>query len=154
MADALRKEDAELVQRADSLSLEGLEPLLEGNFEIEAQEALHQTYERTYQGTYQEVLPAQAPSSGNDTRLILDLLGQLEAVNELVLETGYQMERMREKVNELSSHLIGEEKLLAQITKLENENQRIVELETWLDALIAENERLKRPVWKKIIGLK
>lgn len=140
MADALRKEDAQLIQRAESLSLEGLEPLLEGaNLEIvQTQDTQAEVYR----------------DSSGETRLILDLLTQLEAVNELVLETGYQMERMKEKVAELSSHLIGEEKLLARIGKLESENQRIIELETWLDALIAENERLKRPVWKKLMGLK
>lgn len=49
---------------------------------------------------------------------------------------------------------MGEEILVEKIRALELETQRVLELETWLDAVRAENENLKRPVWKKMFGVK
>lgn len=98
--------------------------------------------------------PAPLVEQSNETRLILDLLSQLEAVNDLVLETGFQLETTRGRVRELEARLIGEDLLVEKIQALESEAQRIVELETWLEALQVENENLKKPAWKKVLGLK
>jgi hypothetical protein len=47
-----------------------------------------------------------------------------------------------------------QEKMAQRIVELEGEVSKITEMETWLDAVIAENDRLKRPLWKKVFGVK
>lgn len=173
-----RKKKIEQHNSADALSLEGLEPLLE-NASLDVVQDFTPTEQnspplqpvtdyrpaRKY-GLSRWLLPepmdfrpatpapvVQKPAV-NETRLILDLLTQLESVNELVLETSYQLECTRTRIKEMEAQLMGEEILVEKIRALELETQRVLELETWLDAVRAENENLKRPVWKKMFGVK
>jgi len=173
-----RKKKIEQHNSADALSLEGLEPLLE-NASLDIVQDFTPTPEalapvqpvtdyrpaRKY-GLSRFLLPepmdfrpatpapvVQKPAV-NETRLILDLLTQLESVNELVLETSYQLECTRSRIKEMEAQLMGEEILVEKIRALELETQRVLELETWLEAVRAENENLKRPVWKKMFGVK
>ena len=174
-----RKKKIEQHNSADAISLEGLEPLLENasldivqdftptqeNASLQAQPVTDYRPARKY-GLSRFLLPepmdfrpatpapvVQKPAV-NETRLILDLLTQLESVNELVLETSYQLECTRSRIKEMEAQLMGEEILVEKIRALELETQRVLELETWLDAVRAENENLKRPVWKKMFGVK
>ncbi len=138
-----RKNKKLLAPAQDTLSLDGLESFLEN--------ATLETVKQDETIDFSPSVTAETPLS--ETRLILDLLAQLENVNDLVLETGYQLAQTRERVRELEGLLMGEELLVARIKDLEVESQKVLELETWLDALRAENEHLKRPWWKKLLGL-
>lgn len=138
-----RKNKKLLAPAQDTLSLDGLESFLEN--------ATLETVKQDETIDFSPSVTAEPPTS--EIRLILDLLGQLENVNDLVLETGYQLAQTRERVRELEGLLMGEELLVARIKDLEVEAQKVLELETWLDALRAENEHLRRPWWKKLLFL-
>ena len=123
-----RKKEKSFTPNNDPLSLEGLEPLLE---------------EGSLDFTPTPLVESTVSESLSETRLILDLMSQLEVVNDLVLETSFQLVRTKNRVEELEGQLAGEDALVCQIK----------ELETWLEALQAENTLLKRPWWKKILGI-
>jgi hypothetical protein len=139
---AQRKKQKLIIEhvQADALSLDGLEPLLE-NGAVELAQPTEALDFSPVETTYSE------------TGLILDLLAELEGVNTLVLETSRQLMQTKARVQELETLLMGEEILVARIKELEGEVQRVIELETWLDALKVENASLKRPWWKKMLGL-
>ena len=128
------------------LDLEGLEQLLEfGHVEL-VQNA------NTQPVAGQAVATEGSGPVSSEIRLILDLLGQIETINELVLETGYKLHKAHDRMVDLEFQLKQQEKMAERIVELESEVGKITEMETWLDAVIAENDRLKRPLWKKVLG--
>ncbi len=135
MAESLRQ----LKLIGDPLNLDGLEPLLEmGHVELVLDNAVTSG-------------PAvdTAPGAVSETRLILDLMTQVELVNELVLETSFKLQKAHESL------LVMEKEIFAQDLRLERTKDlegKIVELETWLDAAVAENTLLKRPWYKKLFN--
>lgn len=145
-----RKKQKNFTPPQDSLSLEGLENLLEnGSVEIVADLELESNPVLDMSPVQEEILdfsPTPVVNVGapvTETRLILDLMSQVEIVNEMMLETSYALTKTRARMHELESQIIGEDLLVSQIK----------ELETWLDALKAENANLKRPWWKKLFGM-
>jgi len=133
---------------ANPLDLEGLEQLLEfGHVDL------------VENATAQPALGAPVVTEGSgpvssEIKLILDLLGQIESINDLVLETGYKLHKAHDRMVDLEYQLKQQEKMAERIAELEAEVSKITELETWLDAVITENDRLKRPLWKKVFGVK
>jgi hypothetical protein len=133
---------------SNPVDLEGLEQLLEfGHVEL-VQNANAQPVAGEAVAT-----EGSGPVS-SEIRLILDLLGQIETINELVLETGYKLHKAHDRMVDLEFQLKQQEKMANRIVELESEVGKITEMETWLDAVIAENDRLKRPLWKKMLGKK
>lgn len=133
MAESLRKIE---LAPADPLTLEGLEPLLE-------------------QAHMDLVAPAVTDlyDERSEVRMVLDLLTQLETVNELVLETSFKLQKAHDRILSMEKELIVQEVLLERIRDLESEAQKVVELETWLEAALVENKSLKRPWWKKLLRI-
>ena len=133
---------------ANPLDLEGLEQLLEfGHVDL------------VENANAQPVAGETAATEGSgpvssEIRLILDLLGQIETINELVLETGYKLHKAHDRMVDLEFQVKQQEKMAQRIVELEAEVSKITEMETWLDAVINENDRLKRPLWKKVFGIK
>jgi hypothetical protein len=116
----------------DPLNLDGLEPLLEqGHVEIVGQPA-----------------SATGIESGvSETRLILDLMTQIELVNEMVLK----LERAHDSMLVMEKELLDQEVRLERMRDLDS---KITELETWLEAARVENALLKRPWYKKLFNWK
>ncbi|MBU6452874.1 MAG: hypothetical protein KGS72_13900 [Cyanobacteria bacterium REEB67] len=148
----------------NSLDLEGLEQLLEfGHVEL-IENATTQSHTgvtgggevgttaATIEGTVQDTMNSGSVSS--EIKLILDLLGQIESINELVLETGYKLHKAHDRMVDLEFQVKQQDKMAQRIAELEREVSKVVEMETWLDAVIAENDRLKRPLWKKVFNVK
>jgi hypothetical protein len=78
----------------------------------------------------------------------------METVNELVLETSYKLQKAHDRILSMEKELIVQEVLLERIRDLEAEAQKVIELETWLEAALVENLSLKRPWWKKLLRIK
>jgi hypothetical protein len=136
MAESLRKIDR--LALGDPLNLEGLEPLLE----------------QAHVELVESAIPAALLDDRSEVRMILDLLTQLETVNELVLETSYKLQKAHDRILSMEKELIVQEVLLERIRDLEAEAQKVIELETWLEAALVENLSLKRPWWKKLLRIK
>ena len=168
MAEAKRNEselDFEMLG-GNPLDLEGLEQLLEfGHVELvepialvnsapTAGGALNFSPDATAGANNDVIGDGLAGAASSEIKLILDLLGQIETINELVLETGYKLHKAHDRMVDLEFQVKQQEAMAKRIEELEIEVGRIVELETWLDAVIAENDRLKRPLWKKVFNVK
>jgi hypothetical protein len=118
----------------DPLDLDGLEPLLEqAHVEVVAVGTTSNT--------------VSAPVS--ETRLILDLMTQVELVNDLIMETSFKLQRAHETMLVMEKASLEQELRLEQMKDLE---AKIIELETWLEAVQAENTLLKRPWYKKLFN--
>ncbi|MBS1993198.1 MAG: hypothetical protein JSS83_21930 [Cyanobacteria bacterium SZAS LIN-3] len=133
---------------SDPLALEGLEQLLEFGHVDLVENAVAQPE------LGEAVVTEGSGPVSSEIKLILDLLGQIESINELVLETGYKLHKAHDRMVDLEYQLKQQEKMAQRITELEAEVSRMTEMETWLDAVITENDRLKRPLWKKVFGIK
>jgi len=133
MAESLRQ----LKLLGDPLNLDGLEPLLElGYVELVREDT--------------SLTPARvdtAPGAVSETRLILDLMTQVELVNELVLETSFKLQKAHESLLSMEREIYTQDLRLERMKDLES---KIVELETWLEAAVAENTSLKRPWYKRL----
>ncbi len=150
MAEAKRNESEFSFEGlgGDPVDLEGLEQLLEfGHVEL-VQNA------KTQPVVGEAVATEGSGPVSSEIRLILDLLGQIETINELVLETGYKLHKAHDRMVDLEFQVKQQEKMAQRIVELEAEVSKITEMETWLDAVINENDRLKRPLWKKVLGKK
>ncbi|CAN5408563.1 hypothetical protein BH11CYA1_BH11CYA1_35310 [soil metagenome] len=129
MAESVRQ----LNLLGDPLDLDGLEPLLE---------RAHVEVVPPVAGSYVE-----APVS--ETRLILDLMTQVELVNDLVMETSFKLERAHDSLLAMEQTAMDQEIRLERMKDLE---AKVIELETWLEAAQAENTLLKRPWYKKLFN--
>lgn len=130
MAESVRQ----LNLLGDPLDLDGLEPLLEqAHVEVVAV------------GTSSDIVSAPV----SETRLILDLMTQVELVNDLIMETSFKLQRAHEKLLVMEKTSIEQELRLERMKDLE---AKIIELETWLEAVQAENTLLKRPWYKKLFN--
>lgn len=129
MAESVRQ----LNLLGDPLDLDGLEPLLE---------RAHVEVVPPVVGSYVE-----APVS--ETRLILDLMTQVELVNDLVMETSFKLERAHDSLLAMEQTAMDQEIRLERMKDLE---AKVIELETWLEAAQAENTLLKRPWYKKLFN--
>lgn len=130
MAESVRQ----LNLLGDPLDLEGLEPLLEQ--------------------AHVEVVPVGSTSDivsapVSETRLILDLMTQVELVNDLIMETSFKLQRAHEKILVMEKASFEQDLRLERMKDLE---AKIIELETWLEAAQAENTLLKRPWYKKLFN--
>lgn len=130
MAESVRQ----LNLLGDPLDLDGLEPLLEqAHVEVVAV------------GTTSDIVSAPV----SETRLILDLMTQVELVNDLIMETSFKLQRAHETMLVMEKASLEQELRLEQMKDLE---AKIIELETWLEAVQAENSLLKRPWYKKLFN--
>lgn len=130
MAESVRQ----LNLLGDPLDLEGLEPLLEqAHVEVVAV------------GTSSDIVSAPV----SETRLILDLMTQVELVNDLIMETSFKLQRAHETMLVMEKASFEQDLRLEHMKDLE---AKIIELETWLDAVQAENTLLKRPWYKKLFN--
>ena len=130
MAESVRQ----LNLLGDPLDLEGLEPLLErAHVEVVAV------------GTTSDNVTAPV----SETRLILDLMTQVELVNDLIMETSFKLQRAHEALLVMEKTSIEQELRLEHMKDLEG---KVIELETWLEAVQMENTLLKRPWYKKLFN--
>lgn len=130
MAESVRQ----LNLLGDPLDLDGLEPLLErAHVEVVAV------------GTTNNNVTAPV----SETRLILDLMTQVELVNDLIMETSFKLQRAHEALLVMEKTSIEQELRLEHMKDLEG---KVIELETWLEAVQMENTLLKRPWYKKLFN--
>lgn len=130
MAESVRQ----LNLLGDPLDLEGLEPLLE-----------QAHVEVVSVGATSDIVSAPV----SETRLILDLMTQVELVNDLIMETSFKLQRAHETMLVMEKASFEQDLRLEHMKDLE---AKIIELETWLDAVQAENTLLKRPWYKKLFN--
>jgi hypothetical protein len=118
----------------DPLDLDGLEPLLErAHVEVAAV------------GTTSDDVTAPV----SETRLILDLMTQVELVNDLIMETSFKLQRAHEALLVMEKTSLEQELRLEHMKDLEG---KVIELESWLEAVQMENTLLKRPWYKKLFN--
>lgn len=117
----------------DALSLDGLEPLLTGG------------HVSLVQTDY-----ARSAEHESETQLLLSLMNQVDAVNELLMETSYKLQRAHDMILTMEQEISHQEIRLSAMNELE---QKYTEVSAWLDAALAENTSLKRPWWKKLLLL-
>lgn len=123
----------------DVLSLDGLEPLLTAAHVslVEPVELAETNYGRSLEHE-------------SETQLLLSLMNQVDAVNELLMETSYKLQRAHDMILSMEQEISHQEIKLSAMNELE---QKYTEVSAWLDAALAENSSLKRPWWKKLLLL-
>ncbi|HEY9712884.1 MAG TPA: hypothetical protein V6C72_05410 [Chroococcales cyanobacterium] len=121
--------------RDRALDLDGLEGLLE-------------------QAHMEVVSEGSSESSGNtksENELILKLLNQLCLVNELVKDTSERLVLANERLTSLAALVTTQNKQIELLNHYQAQAARATSLENQLAIIKLENERLKKPLWRKIM---
>jgi hypothetical protein len=85
-----------------------------------------------------------------ETRTLLELLGQVQKVHELLGETNKRLTSAYARVQHMERVVEDQEKKLDVIPALEKQAQRAIELQDKLDKAIAELEKLRQPWWHRL----
>ncbi len=87
-----------------------------------------------------------------ETEIILRLLGQLAAVNDLVKATSTKLVAANDRLNNLSTFItVQHAKQNELVLAYQAQAARVSGLEHRLAMAVAENQRLKRSWWRKIL---
>lgn len=124
--------------KVDPIALEGLEPLLDqAHIEIvDSEPVLELELEKT--------------SAYHETRTLLELLGQVHKVHELLSETNLRLTRAYSRVKHMERVVEDQERRLEVLPGLTAQATRAVELQNKLDEAIAELEKLRQPWWHRL----
>ncbi len=85
-----------------------------------------------------------------ETRTLLDLLGQVHKVHELLNETNQRLTSAYNRVQHMERVVEDQEKKLQVIPELEKQALRAIELQEKLDEAIANLEKLRQPWWHRL----
>jgi len=85
-----------------------------------------------------------------ETRTLLEILGQVQKVHELLEDTNKRLTRAYSRVQHMERVVEDQEKKLEVIPELEKQARRAVELQDKLDATISELEKLRQPWWHRL----
>lgn len=115
----------------DALDLSGLEGLLE-RAEVTVVEPVESVEEA-------------------ESLTIMRLLDELHRVMQLVQETSSRLMAANERMSSLSTLVTIQNKQLELLTHYQLQASKVAGLEARLAHVSAENERLKRPLWRKLV---
>lgn len=124
--------------KVDPIALDGLEPLLDqAHVEIvDSEPVLELELEKT--------------SAYHETRTLLELLGQVHKVHELLSETNLRLTRAYSRVKHMERVVEDQERRLEVLPSLTAQATRAVELQSKLDEAISELEKLRQPWWHRL----
>ncbi len=128
-----------LAAQVNPVSLTGLEAFLETDHADVAIEPVQQT----------EVV-LEKTSTYYETRTLLELLGQVQKVHELLNETNKRLTSAYQRVQHMEQVVDDQEKKLEVIPALEKQAMRAIELQDKLDAALTELEKLRQPWWHRL----
>jgi uncharacterized protein YciW len=92
-----------------------------------------------------------SPTDRSEHELILQLLNQLCLVNELVKDTSERLISANERLTSLAALVSIQNKQMELLTHYQAQAARATSLENQLAIIKLENERLKKPWWRKIM---
>ena len=92
-----------------------------------------------------------SPTDKSEHELILQLLNQLCLVNELVKDTSERLIAANERLTSLAALVSIQNKQMELLTHYQAQAARATSLENQLAIIKLENERLKKPWWRKIM---
>lgn len=127
--------------KADPIALNGFEALLE-KAHVELAEPIQQQKP--------EIVQLEKTTTYYETRTLLELLGQVQKVHELLNETNKRLTSAYSRVQHMEKVVEDQEKKLEVIPALEKQAQRAIELQDKLDKAIAELEKLRQPWWHRL----
>lgn len=84
------------------------------------------------------------------TRTLLELLGQVQKVHDLLAETNLRLTRAYARLKHMERVVEDQEKKLELIPVLEKQAQRAGELQAKLDCALTELEKLRQPWWNRL----
>ncbi len=120
------------------VALEGLDPLLtRGHVNLVPKAQPKPAVEPQKSATYYE------------TRTMLELLGQIEKVRELLSETNSRLTRAYARVSQMEQKVEDQERKLALLPHLEEQAKKALELQTKLDDALNDLEKLRQPWWNR-----
>lgn len=85
-----------------------------------------------------------------ETRTLLEILGQVQKVHELLNETNKRLTNAYSRVQHMEKVVEDQEKKMEVIPALEKQAQRAIELQDKLDAALSELEKLRQPWWHRL----
>lgn len=85
-----------------------------------------------------------------ETRTLLEILGQVQKVHELLEDTNKRLTRAYQRVQHMEKVVEDQEKKMEVIPALEKQAQRAVELQNKLDKALSELEKLRQPWWNRL----
>lgn len=85
-----------------------------------------------------------------ETRTLLEILGQVQKVHELLNETNKRLTSAYSRVQHMEKVVEDQEKKLEVIPALEKQALRAIELQDKLDAALSELEKLRQPWWHRL----
>lgn len=95
-------------------------------------------------------IDAEPEREETETQVILRLLDQLYRVGELVKDTSERLVEAHERLNSLTALVTSQNKQMEILSHYQAQAARAAGLEHSLAMALAENEKLKRSVWRKI----
>jgi hypothetical protein len=124
--------------KVDPIALDGLEPLLDrAHVEVvDSQPVLELELEKT--------------AAYHETRTLLELLGQVHKVHELLSDTNLRLTRAYSRVKHMERVVEDQERRLELLPTLTEQATRAIELQAKLDEAIAELESLRQPWWHRL----
>jgi len=91
------------------------------------------------------------PVEKSENELILQLLSQLCVVNELVKDTSERLMAANERLTSLAALVGIQNKQIELLTHYQAQAARATSLENQLAIIKLENERLRKPWWRKVM---
>lgn len=129
-----------LAAQQNPVALTGFEAFLETNHEVVEEPALAPGVEVELEKT----------SSYYETRTLLELLGQVQKVHELLGETNKRLTSAHARLKHMERVVEDQEKRLELIPVLEKQAQRAIELQDKLDRALTDLEKLRQPWWHRL----
>ncbi len=132
------------VVQANPVTLNGLEAFLETNHAIEVKEKV-------------APLPVPAPNLElekttvyYETRTLLELLGQVQKVHDLLSDANKRLTSAYTRVEHMERVIEDQGKKLEVIPELVRQAERAVELQRRLDVALSDLEKLRQPWWHRL----
>ncbi len=85
-----------------------------------------------------------------ETRTLLELLGQVQKVHDLLAETNLRLTRAYARLKHMERVVEEQEKRLELIPALESQAMRAAELQHKYEGAIAELEKMRQPWWNRL----
>ncbi len=126
--------------RPDPVTLTGLEAFLD------------KAHVEVVEPVIEPVVDLEKTTVYYETRTLLELLGQVQKVHELLAETNRRLTRAYARIKHMERVVEEQESKLELIPVLENQARRATELQNKLDSALTELEKLRQPWWYRLSG--
>ncbi len=123
---------------SDPVDLEGLEDLLDA------------AHVKVMKRTTDRNLSEDSAVTYYENKSVLELLGRVQEVHQLLTETNTRLLGAYERVRQMERLVDHQEKRLQLLPALEKQAVRATELQLLLDEALSELEKLRQPWWSKI----